>query len=1115
MTEPEPETPLVERVRDEQRRRWDAGTPVPAEELLARHPALRADPAAALEVIYQEVVLRASAGQEPRPAEYVAQFPDLADQLGPLFELHQVLEEPGGVGQTLRESASSILPPVPRLGPPGYELGDPLGVGGMGEVYLARDAALGRDVAVKVLRDTFAAGGPASRRFAAEARVTAQLQHPGIPPVHEVGELPDGRPFLVMKLIRGRTLAQLIADGPSPSHDRGRLVAAFEAVCQAVAFAHAQAVIHRDIKPANVMVGAFGEVQVMDWGLAKVLGEPDAGSPLGDDPKQDHTHAGTVLGTPAYMPPEQARGEVGAVDRRSDVFGLGAVLGAILTGKPPYADEDDGSVTERARQGDLARAFARLDDCGADAELISLCKRCLSPRPDDRPADAGEVAALVAAYRAGVEERLRRAEREQAVSAAEAAEQRKRRRVQLALTAAVGLLATAGGAFAWWQARVEGDRKAERATFDTELQVKAAQARGRATELLALATELRPQYRYAEAANALRQAGELAVGDPDLGRAVERASADLEFVRALDAIRAKRLTWISEGGGKGRFDEEGVPEAYRKAFAARGLDPTADPAAVGDRVAVSAVRAELVCALDDWAVMERDPAVRDRVLAAVRRADPDPAVSPFRDPAVWGNPARLRQLLAGADADRLSPGAVVAVAELMRKRGVVAAPLLRRAMARHPRDFYLAFTLGQVLADTDPEQVGAYRAARAIRSDHFALQINLGHALDTQGDLDGAVAAWQEAVRLDPASAMARANLGPALAKKKDMGGAMTEVRRAIGLDPKDARAHNQLGHVLLMNNDPAAAVAAHREAIRLAPREPLYHYNLGVALRRSGNLDEAITEYQEAIRLDPTYAIAHFNLGNALMDKRELGAAVTAYKEATRHDPRFASAHNNLGRALHRLKDYDGALAAYGSAVRINPTNASYRNNLGLALRLKGYVDAAVVEYREAIRLDPAYAEAHNNLGAILCDDRRDYDGAVACFREAIRLDPGHLAARTNLGNALIGRGDVDGAVAAYREVIRRDPTYAPARSRLGATYLEHGRYPEAIAAARAAIAVEPRWAFAHATLGDALLRTGDLAGARAALTVAARLDQRFKSRLDALPVRPVAPPPRPAGDR
>src|SRR5262249_39577050 len=157
-------------------------------------------------------------------------------------------------------------------------------------VYRATDSGLNREVAVKLIRTAFRESAAAVRRFNDEAAITGQLQHPGIPPVHEVGTLPDGSPFLAMKLIKGRTLDELLSERPDPAADRGRFVAVFELVSQAVGYAHSHRVIHRDLKPANVMVGAFGEVQVMDWGLAKVLSGPTRGGT--DDP--DAT-LGTVI----------------------------------------------------------------------------------------------------------------------------------------------------------------------------------------------------------------------------------------------------------------------------------------------------------------------------------------------------------------------------------------------------------------------------------------------------------------------------------------------------------------------------------------------------------------------------------------------------------------------------------------------------------------------------------------------------------------------------------------------------------------------------------------------------------------------------------------------------
>jgi serine/threonine protein kinase len=160
-----------------------------------------------------------------------------------------------------------------------YVLGEVMARGGMGIVYRAIDTALGREVAVKVLQGKFVPGSHAARRFADEARITGQLQHPAIPPVYDIGTLTDGRPFLALKLIKGDTLDALLKARSDAGEDRGRFIAVFEQVCQALAFAHAHGVIHRDIKPANVMVGNYGEVQVMDWGLAKVLGAASASDP--------------------------------------------------------------------------------------------------------------------------------------------------------------------------------------------------------------------------------------------------------------------------------------------------------------------------------------------------------------------------------------------------------------------------------------------------------------------------------------------------------------------------------------------------------------------------------------------------------------------------------------------------------------------------------------------------------------------------------------------------------------------------------------------------------------------------------------------------------------------
>ncbi|MEO1528085.1 MAG: protein kinase, partial [Planctomycetota bacterium] len=358
-----------------------------------------------------------------------------------------------------------------------YQLHGEIARGGMGAVLRGRDTDLGRDLAVKVLLDAHKDKPEVVQRFIEEAQIGGQLQHPGIAPVYELGQFADERPFFSMKLVKGDTLSKLLLDREDPATDRSKLIGIFEQVCQTMAYAHSRGVIHRDLKPANIMVGAFGEVQVMDWGLAKVLpaggvadekatrkklnGETmiqtmrslgsDAPGSIGSSGSE--TQEGSVMGTPAYMPPEQALGEIDLLDQRADVFGLGAILAEILTGQPPYVAEDGTQIYRMASRGKLGDCFTRLDECGADDELITLAKQCLEVEPGDRLKDANALADQVTGYLESVETKLRESEVERAGEAARVVEQRKRFRVTLGLSAAALTILLAGIVATAWQAR--------------------------------------------------------------------------------------------------------------------------------------------------------------------------------------------------------------------------------------------------------------------------------------------------------------------------------------------------------------------------------------------------------------------------------------------------------------------------------------------------------------------------------------------------------------------------------------------------------------------------------------------------------------------------------------
>ena len=249
---------------------------------------------------------------------------------------------------------------APDLSGTRYQLVDKLGQGGMGGVYRVEDTALERKVALKVI-GVADPGGELAARLLREARVIAQLEHPGIVPVHDIGTLPDGRVFYTMKLVQGRSLDEHVPQLGSIA-DRLRV---FEKICEAVSFAHAHGVLHRDLKPQNIMVGPFGEVLVMDWGLSKVL--PDANPPArlpgaisNAGPGTGH---GAVLGTPGYMAPEQARGE--KLDQRADVYSLGAILKFLLNfgERPPRPVV---AIAEKAVAEDPALRYEAAQELAAD-----------------------------------------------------------------------------------------------------------------------------------------------------------------------------------------------------------------------------------------------------------------------------------------------------------------------------------------------------------------------------------------------------------------------------------------------------------------------------------------------------------------------------------------------------------------------------------------------------------------------------------------------------------------------------------------------------------------------------------------------------------------------------
>jgi serine/threonine-protein kinase len=1115
----------------DQRGRWQRGERLLAEAYLVQHPTLLANVEATLDLIANEVLLRQEQGEAPRLDEYQQRFPHLAQQLARQFEVDHAIgplatdTDPTGVHPLDgigRESSGPRTGPADPL-PARYKLEGEIGRGGMGSVLRGRDTELGREIAVKVLLETHADNPAIVRRFVNEARIASQLQHPGIAPVYDGGRAGQ-RPYFTMKLVQGETLAKQLAERSDPGQDRSHFLKVFEQVCQTLAYAHSRGVIHRDLKPSNVMVGAFGEVQVMDWGLAKVLASggrefpleqpetPSVVAPVSASRKTvaGKTEAGTALGTPAYMAPEQARGEVDRVDTRADVFGLGAILCEILTGNPPFLG--GGREAMRLAQcSDVTDACSRLDRSGADADLVALAKRCLAPNPLARPKDAGQLAAQLTAYLESVEARLRQAELDRARSELEAreeakrieiklAEERKRRKVQLALAAAVLLLVVGIGAAGWWhqQQRQQADtsllrgmdearhtwNQAKQGPFGDVRLFREAEAAARRIAVLAGNSPASPTVR--------RQAEELA---EEIAGEAEAAARDARLRDDLLEVIGPQPgpAWREEHGVLTKPPPPSLEKQFAAAFRAWGVDvettPTEETAA-RFRARPAAVVAEVVAALDQWAHLRQRRKVPWQKLTNLAQALDDDPGSKRRE---------LRAMMASGDLAREHALATLALAlrpvpipfdggwgaTRQRLHRLVAAT----DAASEPVPNLLM--LARALLDSGDIRLveRLLRAAVRARPRELALHAVLGEELTAQGR-------WQEAVEIYAVLRGIRPALGMHLAQVLIFAGRVEEGLALFERLKVERKANPWLrlrhGIALMGLGRAREAEAAFREAIRLLPAYPEAQVALGLALGVQGRHEEAEAAQREAIRLEPESADAHNNLGAALYAQRRYKQAEAAYREAIRLQPTFAKAHNNLGMVLEVQGRHADAEAAFRQAVRLDPSYAKAYFGLGAALYQRNKYKEAEAAFREAIRLDGGYTDAHNHLGNVLFVQNRHKEAEVCC-RKAIQLEPGLAAAHNNLGNALFAQARAKEAEASYREAIRLAHDDPKAHNNLGDVLLNRDRPKEAEAAFRQAIRLRSDFHEAYCNLGIALGKQGRTREAEAALRKAIRLHQDF----------------------
>jgi eukaryotic-like serine/threonine-protein kinase len=1019
---------LVGVVRIDMERRVKAGSPPCIEDYLERFPELRDDEEQFVKLVLLEYRSRQQLGFEGNPDDVTRRFPQFASRLSAL--LNQTIPP--------LPDEHTVMPATRSLDLREYVLLESLGRGGMGEVFLSRDPGLDRPLALKVIKSECHGIAEMERRFEEEARIAGSLQHPGIVPIHNLGRLPDGRLYFTMKVMRGPTLADMLRWGSGPAH-----LPVFEQVCQAVAYAHSKGVIHRDLKPANIMVGRFGEVQVMDWGLAKVLRQSD-------DTQRQNAVSGTevgslrtlgqgpktfgALGTWEYMPPEQANGEWDQADERVDVFALGSILCEILTDAPAYRGGSRGEVKRKAERGDLAEAFARLTGCSADGVLVGLAKECMCAEVAGRPRNAGVVAERVAEYQVAARERLRKAEVERAAVQARAEEaakkavaERRARKAVLGLAAAVLLLLLAGGGAGWlWRQRQaqqnSAEQKAEGILEPMRESLEEAWNKHDLARLAAAAAEAKRAVDIAHSGGA-----DLAVQERaetfwvQARQRLRQAQKNRDLLNSFLNVAAPRETLLYRKDGSGRMltlADKSEEDQYAEAFRTWDLDVDrvkVDEAAAQIKDAAGPVLGEVIAGFNSWMLLrwrkgdeagwqhlfrladalDRGERSRDlrRLLVQGPLARPEDVAGALGNipswPALWamaqGNRWRSMALLRKQVSSRADPVLIVLLAQVARSMGDLdqAELELRQALAVRPTEVALLHELGKVLTLRRPakltEAVGCFRAMRAVSP---RLGIALAGALLQSGQA----------------------------AEAEDV------VKNLVSQQPDNPEMHYHLGYILAARKKPVQAQAAYNEAIRLKHDYPEAYVNLGIALIAQNKFARAEAAFQDAIRIKNDLAIGHANLGVALEAQGKLEDAVKAYRTALRLRHDLPKTHWNLGFVLaHQANMQKQAEESYREALRLNPNFPEVFLGLGNLYRVQARLPEAEVAFREAIRLKDDFAFAHCNLGHILLIEGRGAE-AIPCYRRALVIDPQLAPAHFGLGEALMRQGEFAEAQETYR---------------------------------------------------------------------------------------------------
>jgi tetratricopeptide (TPR) repeat protein/tRNA A-37 threonylcarbamoyl transferase component Bud32 len=898
----------------------------------------------------------------------------------------------GRVGQVTNPAAPGAFPPVaPHMSSQRYAMKRFHARGGMGEIWLAEDCGINRPVALKKIREGRA---DLRDRFLLEAQITGQLEHPGVVPVYELGADEEGQPFYVMKFIRGRTLQDVIEEYHSPEGDKRnrevqllRLLQNFINICQTVAYAHSRGVLHRDLKPDNVMVGEYGETLLLDWGLAKIMGQPEPD--IGELPKYVHltcstestqTQAGSIKGTPGYMAPEAAEGKPEWVDQASDIYLLGATLYHILAGRSPRGGNNLITILGEART--TPPPPVRSVNRTIPKVLNAICMKAMAFRKEDRYPAASRLAEDMQCYLAGEpisayqENLLERTWRWM-----------RRHRQLLGWSAAI-LMVLATGLFGYskWQ---EAERQRE-------------------LDRIEAADKLRAETERRE--NAQREKDELANKDAARLRLVDfrRLADEMRFSSAIPdpaGEQAPPLVDVEAGESKGRAAVALVED----------WGPTLDRLPLAEQQPV--IRSELYDLLllmaQTRARLAAGPDAGKDMLGLLDRA------AALREPTASYH--RLRSV------GYQFLGEKEKSTEEQRRANDPKTPVTAldhfllgeqyRVESQRPPDALAEGESARTNREKKTRQaIEEYREALQQEPTHYWAHLQLGSSYLALGQPAEAAEALNACVALQPKSPWGYTVRGLALVALKRFSEATADLDQSIKLSPDFRLPRLQRGIAYWLQQKYDSALADF-DAVLLPPDAQRLiegaYYRGQVHLERE-EYAEALKAFDQVVEAKRNFPSLHLFRARAVLSLGQQNSALTAMNAflaaGKPFDPESAEAYGRRGRLLRlvlipklpakvRGKSLQLAQAQLEKASDLGATSAAVFEDLGAVLEQLGQTARAVDAYTKALKIAPDDVKTRVKRGWAYADlQPPQYDKAREDFAAVVLRESAHGEAHAGL---------------------------------------------------------------------------------------------------------------------